>query len=100
MATANAASAEIGTTIERHQITELPLVDRNPYTLPDITPGVQSNANSIVLGFPEQRTKINGGVDAGTGSVNYYLDGATNMTSLRNTGNIVPYPDALQELRV
>jgi hypothetical protein len=100
MATVNTASAEIGTTIERHQITELPLVDRNPYTLLDITPGVQSNANSIVLGFPEQRTKINGGVDAGTGSVNYYLDGATNMTSLRNTGNIVPNPDALQEFRV
>ncbi|AFL89190.1 putative collagen-binding protein [Terriglobus roseus DSM 18391] len=99
-ATVNTASAEIGTTIERRQITELPLVDRNPYTLLDITPGVQSNANSIVLGFPEQRTKINGGVDAGTGSVNYYLDGATNMTALRNTGNIVPNPDATQEFRV
>lgn len=100
VATVNTASAEIGTTIERRQITELPLVDRNPYTLLDITPGVQSNANSIVLGYPEQRTKINGGVDAGTGSVSYYLDGATNMTSLRNTGNIVPNPDSTQEFRV
>src|SRR5262249_34011092 len=54
----------------------------------------------IVLGYPEQRTLINGGVDGGAGSVNYYLDGGVNMTSLRNTGNILPNPDAIQEFRV
>ena len=43
---------------------------------------------------------INGGVDGGAGSVNYYLDGGTNMTGLRNTGNIAPNPDAVQEFRV
>ena len=43
---------------------------------------------------------INGGVDGGAGSVNYYLDGGTNMTGLRNTGNIVPNPDAVEEFRV
>ncbi|MGI4826936.1 MAG: carboxypeptidase regulatory-like domain-containing protein [Janthinobacterium lividum] len=96
----NTTSFELGTTIESGQITELPLVDRNAYTLLDITPGVQSNQNSIVLGYPEQRTRINGGIDAGTGSVNYYLDGSTNITGLRNTGNILPNPDALQEFRV
>src|SRR5207244_1069217 len=83
---------------------------RNGYTLLDLTPGVQSNNNgvaaastgtsSLILGFPEQRTLINGGVDGGIGSVNYYLDGGTNMTSLRNTGNILPNPDAIQEFRV
>ena len=86
------------------------MVDRNVYSLLDLTPGVQSNNNgvasasvttsSLVLGFPEQRTLINGGADGGTGSVNYYLDGGINMTALRNTGNILPNPDAIQEFKV
>jgi outer membrane receptor protein involved in Fe transport len=117
MVTVNAASplvntttAEIGRTIEAAAIAELPLVDRNVYSLLDLTPGVQSNNNgvsaastgtsSLVLGYPEQRTLINGGADGGTGSVNYFLDGGINMTGLRNTGNILPNPDAIQEVKV
>jgi hypothetical protein len=106
----NTSTAEIGRTIEAAAIAELPLVDRNIYSLLDLTPGVQSNNNgvsaastgtsSLVLGYPEQRTLINGGADGGTGSVNYYLDGGINMTGLRNTGNILPNPDAIQELKV
>ena len=100
----------IGRTVQSLEIKQLPLVDRNPYTLLDLTPGVQSNNNgaatassgtsTLVLGYPEQRTLINGGVDGGAGSVNYYLDGGINMTGLRNTGNILPNPDAIQEFRV
>ena len=106
----NTATADISKTIEAKQIESLPLVDRNVYSLLDITPGVQSNNNGVasassgtstlILGFPEQRTLINGGADGGTGSVNYYLDGGINMTGLRNTGNILPNPDAIQEFKV
>lgn len=106
----NTATAEISRTVEAKQIESLPLVDRNVYSLLDITPGVQSNNNGVAsasagtsnltLGFPEQRTLINGGADGGTGSVNYYLDGGINMTALRNTGNILPNPDAIQEFKV
>ena len=32
--------------------------------------------------------------------MNYYLDGGINMTGLRNTGNILPNPDAIQEFKV
>jgi hypothetical protein len=106
----NTSTAEIGRTIESAEITALPLVERNVYTLLDLTPGVQSNNNGVatastgtstfILGYPEQRTLINGGTDGGTGSVNYYLDGGINMTNLRNTGNILPNPDAIQEFRV
>jgi hypothetical protein len=109
-AAVNTSTAEIGRTIQSAEITTLPLVERNVYTLLDLTPGVQSNNNgvaaastgtsSLILGFPEQRTLINGGTDGGTGSVNYYLDGGSNMTNLRNTGNILPNPDAIQEFRV
>src|SRR6266850_6213431 len=106
----NTSTSEIGRTIQSAEITALPLVERNVYTLLDLTPGVQSNNNGIaaastgtstfILGYPEQRTLINGGTDGGTGSVNYYLDGGINMTNLRNTGNILPNPDAIQEFRV
>nr|HQU93071.1 carboxypeptidase-like regulatory domain-containing protein [Pyrinomonadaceae bacterium] len=106
----NTSSAELGRTVQTQEIENLPLVERNVYTLLDLTPGVQSNNTGIAtasastsnlsLGFPEQRTIINGGTDGGTGSVNYFLDGGANMTNLRNTGNILPAPDAIQEFRV
>lgn len=106
----NTTSSELGRTVQTAEIENLPLVERNVYALLDLTPGVQSNNNGVAtasaatsnlsLGFPEQRTLINGGTDGGTGSVNYYLDGGTNMTNLRNTGNILPSPDAIQEFRV
>src|SRR4051794_23232856 len=106
----NTVTAERSQTVDAAAIQSLPIVDRNVYSLLDLTPGVQSNNNgvasasaatsSLVLGFPEQRTLINGGADGGTGSVNYYLDGGINMTGLRNTGNILPNPDAIQEFKV
>ena len=96
----NTNNPQIGRTVDNTEILNLPIVGRNVYTLLSLTPGVDSNANSIVLGYPEQRTMINGGVDGGAGSVNYYLDGGTNMTGLRNTGNIAPNPDAVEEFRV
>ncbi len=106
----NTSTPDLGRTIESEEITNLPLVERNVYALLDLTPGVQSNNNGvasnstgtaqIVFGFPEQRTLINGGTDGGTGSVNYFLDGGSNMTNLRNTGNVLPNPDAIQEFRV
>jgi len=106
----NTATSDISQTMDARAIESLPLVNRNVYSLLDLVPGVQSNnsgvatgsptTSTLVLGFPEQRTLINGGADGGTGSVNYYLDGGINMTGLRNTGNILPNPDAIQEFKV
>ena len=107
----NTTTAELGRTIQSQEIENLPLVERNVFALLDLTPGVQSNngggektasvaTSDLSLGFPEQRTLINGGTDGGTGSVNYYLDGGINMTNLRNTGNVAPNPDAVQEFRI
>jgi len=96
----NTDDATLGRLVENSEVTRLPIVNRNVYTLLSLTAGVQSNQSSIVLGYPEQRTLINGGVDGGAGSVSYYLDGGTNQTGLRNTGNILPNPDAIQEFRV
>lgn len=94
------ASAAIGRTVNNSEIINLPLVNRNVYSLLNLTPGVESSENSNVFGYPEQRTMINGASNGGAGSVNYFLDGGTNMTGLRNTGNIAPNPDAVQEFRI
>lgn len=106
----NTSTAELGRTVQTKEIENLPLVERNVFALLDLTPGVQSNNNGVAtasaatinntLGFPEQRTLINGGTDGGTGSVNYFLDGGTNMTNLRNTGNVAPNPEAIREFKV
>src|SRR5687768_4872589 len=47
-----------------------------------------------------QETLVNGCAITGAGSVNYSLDGGANMSGLRQTGNIVPNPDAVREFRV
>ena len=96
----NTTDATVGQTVNSQQITTLPIVNRSVYSLLNITPGVQSTGNAIALGFPAQRTFINGGSDATMGSVNYYLDGGSNVSSLRNTGNTPPNPDAVEEFRV
>jgi len=96
----NTTEANVGSTVNTEQITTLPIVNRSVYSLLTLTPGVQNTQNAIALGFPAQRTFINGGADATMGSVNYYLDGGSNISSLRNTGNAPPNPDAVEEFRV
>ena len=105
----NASNSTLGRTISNVEIDNLPLVDRNVYTLLDLTPGVQNNNNAGTganggvinpLGYPEQHVKINGSSDSGVGQVAYYLDGGSNMTGVRNTGNPLPNPDAIREFRV
>jgi hypothetical protein len=69
MPAVNTADATVGQTTTSEQITTLPLVNRTPYSLLTLTPGVQSTQSAITLGFPAQRTFINGGSDATMGSV-------------------------------
>src|SRR5215469_13674036 len=85
----NTSTAEIGNTVDNQEIVNLPLVNRDVYDLLVMTPG-----------FQQQLTFINGGSDGGAGSTVYYLDGGLNMTGVRNTGNAIPSPDAVQEFRV
>jgi hypothetical protein len=104
----NTSTAEIGRTLEAEEITQTPLPNRNVYTQLSMTPGVLSSSSSggsganynSMMGQPAQQTVINGGTDGGMGTVSYYLDGGLNMSGLRQYGNPVPNPDALQEFRV
>ena len=106
----NTTSAELGRTVTPAEILELPLVNRNAYSELSLTAGVQSNSASgqsnpcgtpnYQIGEPATDVIVNGGIDAGNAMVSYYLDGGINMTGLRNYGNPLPNPDALQEFRV
>ncbi len=102
-------NSTLGRTVSNKEIDNLPLVDRNVYTLLDLTPGVQNNNSAGTggnggvinpLGYPEEHVKINGSSDSGVGQVSYYLDGGSNMTGVRNTGNPLPNPDAILEFAV
>ena len=84
----------------RTRCSNLPLVNRDLYSLLTITGGVTSNDNSNSLGGPEQLTTINGSQKAQIGTVNFQLDGGNNTAGLRGTGNPAPNPEAVQEFRV
>jgi len=96
----NTSNATLGRTVDNREVDNLPLVGRDVYQLLTLTPGVQLTQNVNNTGFPEQHTLINGSTDGTVGQISYYLDGGSNMTGLRNTGNILPNPDAIREFTV
>jgi hypothetical protein len=94
-------SPALGLTINNVDIENLPLVNRDVYTLLTLTPGVDNTeAATDNFGAPMQATIVNGSPNSGIGSVNYVLNGGSNTSGLRNTGNVPPNPDAIQEFRV
>ena len=106
----NTSDAVLGRTIEPAEIIGLPLVNRNAYAELSLTPGVMANSYSatgnpngtpnFVVGIPSADVQINGSIDGGNPEVAFYLDGGNNQTTMRNYGNQLPNPDALQEFRV
>jgi hypothetical protein len=86
--------------VSQNEVLNLPLVNRDLYSLLSITGGVTSNDASNSLGGPEQTTTINGSQKAQIGTVNFQLDGGNNTAGLRGTGNPAPNPEAIQEFRV
>ena len=93
-------TAALSRTVGQNEVLNLPLVNRDLYSLLSITGGVTSNDNSNSLGGPEQLTTINGSQKAQIGSVSFQLDGGNNTAGLRGTGNPAPNPEAVQEFRV
>ncbi|HKZ32225.1 MAG TPA: carboxypeptidase regulatory-like domain-containing protein [Vicinamibacteria bacterium] len=94
------SSSALSRTVGQNEVLNLPLVNRDLYSLLSITGGVSSNNSSNSLGAPEQLTTINGSTRAQIGSVNFQLDGGNNTAGLRGTGNSAPNPEAVQEFRV
>jgi hypothetical protein len=106
----NTSDAELGRTISPAEIVGLPLVNRNAYAMLSLTPGVMANSMSqqsnpsgtpnFVIGLPSTDVQINGSIDGGNPEVSFYLDGGLNINGIRNYGNQLPNPDALEEFRV
>jgi hypothetical protein len=94
------SSSALSRTVGQNEVLNLPLVNRDVYSLLSITGGVSSNNASNSLGAPEQLTTINGSTRAQIGSVSFQLDGGNNTAGLRGTGNAAPNPEAIQEFRV
>ncbi|MEK7995858.1 MAG: carboxypeptidase regulatory-like domain-containing protein, partial [Planctomycetota bacterium] len=90
----------LGQTVSNAEILNLPLVGRDVYGLLSVTGGVQNNESTNDFGPPGQRVSVYGSSNAGTGGVNFTLDGGMSVQSLRNSGNPAPNPDAVQEFRI
>lgn len=96
----NMGNSTLGNSIDNREIDNLPLVNRDAYQLLSLTAGVQSVSNENSIGVPMEHVIINGSSDNMVGQVTYYLDGGLNMTGVRNTGNVIPNPDALDQFAV
>ncbi len=83
--------------VDGKRIMELPLSGRNTVELVRLVPGVTSMATESSLGFTEYRVST-GGADAF--QTNFLMDGGTNVSAFRNTGSVLPNPDAIAEFRV
>ena len=96
----NIGNSVLGRTIDNREVDNLPLVNRDAYQLLSLTAGVQNVSNENSIGVPMEHVIINGSSDNMVGQVTYYLDGGLNMTGLRNTGNVIPNPDAIDQFAV
>ncbi len=92
-----ATTNEMGGLVDQRRIAELPLNGRNTLSLISLVPGAQQLTTGNAQGFVENRTNING---QRMEDSNWLLDGGDNTSTLRNYGNDVPNPDAVQEFRV
>ena len=95
-----------GQVINREQVQDLPLLGRNPFSLAQLSPGVQYTP---ALASRSNRPFDNGGMDnfqisGGRGFTNeFLLDGVPNTgteTNQPNNLSFVPSPDATAEFRV
>ncbi|MFZ1130768.1 MAG: carboxypeptidase regulatory-like domain-containing protein [Terriglobales bacterium] len=106
----NTTTAELGTTVDAAEITELPLNGRDPSTLVLLSPGTTLVAGQngpsgggqpgIQAGFSfptETGASVNGGRQ---GSAYYLLDGVPNMDNYLGITAPFPNADATEEFRV
>ncbi len=88
---------EMGGLVDQRRVVDLPLNGRNTLGLVNLVPGAQQLASGNAQGFVENKVNVNG---QRMEDSNWLLDGGDNTSPLRNYGNDVPNPDAIQEFRV
>ena len=88
---------EMGAIVDRRRIEQLPINGRNTLSLVSLVPGAQQVEARPEQGFNINKVAFNG---VRPELSNWLLDGGDNTSTLRNYGNPVPNPDAVQEFRV
>ena len=88
---------EMGGLVDQKRIVDLPLNGRNTLSLVSLVPGAANLVTGNAQGFQENKVAINGQRQEDS---SWLLDGGNNTSPLRNYGNDVPNPDAIQEFRV
>jgi len=93
-------SQTLGQLVQGRQITELPLLGRNPYALAGLVPGVRMAAKMNGLPTDLLNTSF-ASINGQRGNANaYLLDGAPNTASSYNEPVIYPNVDSVQEFKV
>jgi hypothetical protein len=94
----DATESQLGQTVDQRKIEDLPLNGRSAYSLVQLSPGISSYSGPAATG------SYNGVLFSTNGLRNndnsFYLDGSYDTSYFRNSGNLIPNPDALQEFRV
>ena len=93
-------SATLGQVVESKQITELPLLGRNPYALAMLVPGVRPSigVNNIPV---DQISTVSYAINGQRAANNeFLLDGAPNSAPAQNQPVINATPDLVQEFKV
>jgi hypothetical protein len=95
--TVNTVSAELSRELTSTEITNLPLLTRNPYALMELAPGavnanVATGDNSNTLGISVSGTR--------TRSINFLLDGSENNETFGTGPSTLVPVDAIQEFKL
>ncbi len=90
--------SQVGTTIEQARVQDLPTLNRNPYDLVLITPGVTSYTADQQTGSRDGSKFVVNGLPSDM--VSNYLDGAYINAYKQGGGDKIPNPDAIQEFRI
>ncbi|RPI17908.1 MAG: hypothetical protein EHM61_29045, partial [Acidobacteria bacterium] len=90
-------SNEMAALIDTRRVEHLPLNGRNTLSLVSLVPGAQELVTINEQGYQNNKVVMNG---ARPEESAWLLDGGANNTALRNYGQDVPNPDAIQEFRV
>ena len=92
-----ATTNEMGNVVDQKRVVDLPLNGRNTLSLVSLVPGASALTTTNSQGFSTNTASINGQRPEDS---NWLLDGGDNTSPLRNYGNNVPNPDAVEEFRV
>ncbi len=90
--------SQIGETIDQARVQDLPTLNRNPYDLVLITPGVTSYTPDSATGSRDGSKFVVNGLPSDF--VSNYLDGAYINAYKQGGGDKIPNPDAIQEFRI